>query len=98
MSRLFQSYFSGTRGLGGGCSPPLFPNITLKQLHFRTFVVKFPGEACKMLYFYFKPPPPPYPTLNSTPLSLSICVVIKKNQETDLVITDELIVLLKYFT
>ena len=38
----------GTVGLWGcgGCSPPtFFPNVMLKQLCFRTLVVKFPGEA-----------------------------------------------------
>ena len=45
----------GVWGLGG-CSPSLFPNITLKQLCFKTLVVKVPEEACEMLYFYLKPP------------------------------------------
>ena len=43
----------------------------LKQLRFKTLVVKFPREntAHKMLYFYLKPPPPP--TRNPTPPSLN---------------------------
>ena len=37
----------GARGL----ELHFFPNTMLEQLRFRTFVVQFPGEACKMFYF-----------------------------------------------
>ena len=45
----------GTLEPGGllGCSPHFFPNVTLKQLRFKT-LGKFPREAYKMLYFYLK--------------------------------------------
>ena len=52
--------FLGRRSRGLGVvappSPHFFTNVVLKQLHFRTLVVKFPGEACKMLYSYLKSP------------------------------------------
>ena len=44
----------------GAVATPFFPNIMLKQLRFKTLVVKFPREAYKILYFYLKPPPPPF--------------------------------------
>ena len=44
-------------GVAGPVAPHFFSNVMLKQLRFKTLVVKFPREAHKMLYFYLKPPP-----------------------------------------
>ena len=49
----------------GTVAPHFFSNVMLKQLRFKTLVVKFPREAYKMLYFYLKSR-----TRNSAPPSL----------------------------
>ena len=57
-----KSYRDGrAKGAAGAVAPPpptFFPNVMLKQLCFKTLVVKFPREAYKMLYFLSQAPPP----------------------------------------
>ena len=67
-------------GWGGGgavASPLLFPNITLKQLRFKTLVLKFPGDACKMPYFLSVAP---HSTRNSAPPSQLCLRFFEKNR------------------
>lgn len=46
---------SGPWGPADYSNPHIFPNITLKQLLFQTFIVKFSMTTCKWLYFYHYP-------------------------------------------
>ena len=68
-SRMFGLGTAVTGVVAGSLASHIFPNVRLKQLRFKTLVVKFPREAYKMLYFYLQlpllviPHPPSFNTI-----------------------------------
>lgn len=69
--------------VAGSYSPLLFSKIIiimLKQLHFITLALKYPAEACKLVYFYHKIPTwnSAQPSLGTNAPTLSVMKLLNK--------------------